>query len=154
MSTRSLTIALVASVALNLFCVGFLVAGVTRRGRHDPGPRAHHGPFLGPRGLHDVDPGAEHAMRRAMGHKREAFEAHGRTLREARRKVGAAFSAEPFDPKALQAAFSELRAQTAESQRVLHESLVEVAPTLDPEQRRKLGRHALARERGPGRRGF
>jgi uncharacterized membrane protein len=154
MTTRRLTIALAVSVALNLFVAGFLVAGAVRRGFHERGTRPHHGPFFGPRGMRGADSGAERAMRRAMDHKRPAFEARGRTLREARSKVSAAFSAEPFDAKALQTAFAELRTQTAESQRILHESLVEVAPTLSAEQRRKLGKHALERERGPGRRGF
>ena len=90
-------------------------------------------------------------MSRVRQRRAADFRAQHEKLRATRRQVGAAFEAEPFDAKALETALAELRAQTAESQRMLHESLIEVAPSLTPEQRARLAHRAL--ERGPGRHG-
>src|SRR5262245_62981550 len=99
--------------------------------------RAHHGPFLGPRGLlgEHAGPEAERSLREVMKHHGPHLREHGRALRDARRAVATALSAEQFDPKALEAALSALRQQTAESQQRMHGALMELAPTLDREQR-------------------
>ena len=146
--TRRLAIALAVSVAVNLFLVGFIAMRAYRGGRHHE--RGHrHGHELGPRAFgRDGDPQADQAMRRVMQRREAALRAQGRKLRATRGAVSAAFRAEPFDPQALARELAELRAQTAESQRLMHEALVEVAPTLTPEQRARLARRALEREHG------
>jgi Spy/CpxP family protein refolding chaperone len=151
-TAKRLAIALAVSVAVNLFLVGFIAVRALHGGRaHER--RHHHGHFLGPRGLgRDGDPQAEQAMRRAMQRREATFRAQGDKLRATRGTVSAAFQAEPFDPQALARALAELRTQTVESQRLMHESLVEVAPALSPEQRARLARRALDREPGFGRR--
>jgi Spy/CpxP family protein refolding chaperone len=148
---RRLAIALVVSVALNLFLGGFILA--MRAFRADAGhERGHrHGHFIGPRGLlRDGDPAVERAVRGVMQRRERALRAQGEKLRASRRAASAAFAAEPFDAQALERALAELRAQTMESQRLMHQALVEVAPSLTPEQRERLPKRALSRTPGFG----
>lgn len=169
-TAKRLAIALATSLALNLFLVGFVAAralwgrgafdGREYHGREHHGGEhhagedhadEHHGHFFGPRGLAgDASGGARQAMRRVLEERKDAFRQQRRSLHAARGAVSEAFAAEPFDRAALERALAELRAQTAESQRIMHESLIEVAPELSPEQRARLAKHALGRERGFG----
>jgi uncharacterized membrane protein len=151
-TTRKLAVALACSLALNLFFAGFLTARALRR--HDVyDDRPPHGPSAGPRGpRRDADLAADEGVRRALRRHEDTFRSRGKDLRAARAKVSVAFAAEPFDTAALSSALTELRAQTSESQRMLHDTLVEMAPTLSPEQRARLSKHALERDFGPGRR--
>jgi len=151
-TARRLVIALAVSVALNLFLVGFIAMRAYRGGsHHERGDR--HGQELGPRALgRDGDPQSDQAMRRVMQRREAALRAQGQKLRATRGAVSAAFRAEPFDARVLARELAELRAQTAESQRLMHEALVEVAPTLTPEQRARLARRALREHGGRGRR--
>jgi hypothetical protein len=61
----------------------------------------------------------------------------------------AALDKEPFDPQALEQALEKLREDTAKRQEALHGSLVEVAKTASPEERRELARTFAGRRRGP-----
>ena len=141
---RWIVIALVISVAFNLFALGFIAA----RALHHRQSHENHGPFMGPRGL----------MREGFGpHARpmldKVMERHGDELRKARgelkrsrREVRDALLAEPFDAPRLELALARLRAQTDGTQAHMHEALVELASSLPLEQRKHLARRALAFE--------
>ena len=149
---RRLAVALAVSVAVNLFLGGFIAARALRGGGHHDA-RHEHGHFLGPRGLsRDGDSGAEQALRRTMRKREVAFRGQKQEMHVARDAVSAAFQAEPFDPHALERALTALRAETAASQALMHESLIEAAPALSTGQRRRLAERVLEREPGFGRR--
>jgi Spy/CpxP family protein refolding chaperone len=97
--------------------------------------------------MRDGDPRVEAAMGRVIDRRGPALRAQREKLRATRGRVAAAFEAEPFDAAALDRALADLRAQTADSQRLMHEALIEAAPSLTAEQRARLGRRALERGR-------
>jgi Spy/CpxP family protein refolding chaperone len=149
-TTKRLALALALSLSANLFVAGFFVARAFYRGslHHHPG---FHGPFLGPQAMmHDQRGPLADAIRGAMKRHGDAFRVQRAQLRDARRAVHAAMTAEPYDAQALGRALSQLRDKTAESQRLMHDVVLELAGTLGPEQRRALLRDApaLARDWG------
>jgi Spy/CpxP family protein refolding chaperone len=142
-TSKRLAIALAVSVALNLFLTGFIAVRALHGARHHE--RGHrHGQSFGQR---DREPGARQALRRVLRQREPAFRAQAERLRATRRAVSAAFTAEPFEAAALERTLAELRAQTEQSQRLMHEALIETAPSLTPEQRGRLARRAF--DRGP-----
>jgi Spy/CpxP family protein refolding chaperone len=147
-ATRRLAIALAISVAANLFVAGFVIArAVYHVPYHHEGM---HGPFLGPHGMmRDQRGPLADAVRGTMHGHGDAFRAHRTRLRDAQRAVRDALTAQPYDAQALAQALEGLRTTTAESQRLMHDVLLELAGKLDPEQRHELLRNALARGWGP-----
>ena len=144
---RWMVVALVLSVAFNLFALGFIAA----RARKPHGlQHAHgdHGPFLGPRGLmrEGFGPEARPIVEKVMQRHRAALHSEHGELRRARRAVRDALLNEPFDAAKLEGALAALRARTDSSQARMHEALVELAGTLPREQRKLLARRALAFE--------
>jgi len=119
---RLLVLALIASLALNVFLLGFYTARLGRRW-------SGHGP----------DEWADRAALRekwkeqtgGLRGRREAVEA-------ARRGVRAAFAAEPFDAQSLAAALATLRNETNETQAAIDQALVRFASTLGPDDRKKV----------------
>ena len=149
--SRWLAIALVISVALNLFALGLVAARAMRPGPHE---RARgYGPFMGPHGLLQDGDGAEPIAKRVMQRYGEDLRREHRELREARRAVREALEAEPLDAGRLERALGELRARTDSSQTRMHAALVELARSLPLEQRKKLARraHVLESARAPAR---
>lgn len=140
-ATKRLAIALAISVAANLFVAGFVIArAVYHMPHHHAGM---HGPFLGPHGmLRDQRGPLADAIRGAMRRHAEQFRSQRAQLREAQRTVHAALTAQPYDAKALASALEGLRASTAQSQKLMHDVLLELAGTLAPEQRHELLRNA------------
>ena len=136
---------LVVSLALNLFLVGLTVG---HRLSAPPMPEALPGTvFADLRRMADVLPPE------TRGEIRQHFEAHRpeiirglMAMRAARNDVRDVLQQDPYDPEALRAAFDALRDRTADVQSVVHDTLVEVAGRLDPEDR-------LAIVRMPDRRG-
>jgi uncharacterized membrane protein len=144
---RWVVVALVSSVAFNLFALGFIVARAWKpRGMHHA--HAEHGPFLGPRGLmrEGFGPDARPMVEKVMKRHREALHSEHGELRRARRAVRDALLNEPFDAAQLEQALSALRVRTDSSQARMHQALVELAGTLPREQRKRLARRALAFE--------
>lgn len=139
-----LVVALIISVAFNLFALGFVAARALR----PEGGRAGHGPFMGPHGLmHDgFGPQAEPMIDAIMAKHGEGLRMQRRELRQARKAVRDALLNEPFDPGRLEQAFAGLRARTESSQASMHEALVELARSLPADQRKRLARRALALE--------
>jgi Spy/CpxP family protein refolding chaperone len=132
-------IALVISVTLNLFLLGFGSARWLHARAHrddSPGSFAPHGP---PRHRGMFGPGS-HLLRDALEPRREALRLQREQLRDARRALREALLAEPFDRAALQQALARLREATARSQHMMHDAVLETAPGLTREQRAELAR--------------
>jgi uncharacterized membrane protein len=126
-TTKILALLLAISVAINVFILGFWAARLVRRGHADRVPLA---------GTSEVDRmGSLRGVWRKHG---AALQPHREALEAARREVRDALRAEPFQPEALDAALTRLRAETGATQVELHRALVERARELGPEERRRL----------------
>lgn len=144
---RWMIVALVLSVAFNLFALGFIAARALKP--HGPhGEHGQHGPFLGPHGMmrEGFGPEARPLLDKIMKQHGDQLRGERGELRRARRAVRDALLNEPFDAGQLEHALSELRARTDSSQARMHEALLELARTLPLAQRKLLARRALAFE--------
>jgi uncharacterized membrane protein len=119
---KLLVLALVVSLALNVFLLGFYSA---RLGRRWSGRGAD--AFGDTAGLREKWKEQAGGLRG----RREAVEA-------ARRNVRTAFAADPFEPQLLAAALAALRRETNETQAAVDEALVRFAATLGPDERKKV----------------
>ncbi len=110
------------SVVLNVLLVGF-GAGRLARGGH----------------VGRDTPAFEDRTMRGVWKRHDAMlRPRSEALQAARRQVTEALLAEPFQTEGLEAALSQLRAETDGAQRVLHHALVESARDLSPEDRRQM----------------
>ena len=143
------TAILIASLAVNLFLVGFLVSGVVAR------------PPSGGFGLGALREAAAVLPQAAQAGLRTAFEAEREEIRrrveavvDARWAVRDAFLEEPYDPDRVRQALDRLRADTGAVQQILQDTLAEAAVDLTPQERRQflrvLGRHLRGQGRGQG----
>lgn len=127
---KRLSWALALSLGLNLFLLGLGSARwLHRRASYADEAMHHDRPHL-PRFLGPPTP-----------ELREQHEA----LRAARRKVGSALEAEPYDPRALSEALVELRAITSRGQELLHAHLLAHAAKLSAAERRALAESRFLR---------
>ena len=144
---RRLAIALVASLALNLFLGGM----ATSRWLFHPPPPAH---FAGPGDFGHFNRRA--ALRALSGESRDRVEAlwrqhvddirpRIRAVREARREVARQLLAEPIDDTALERAYARLREHADAAQAAVHAMLGEVARALSPDERKRFFEAALKR---------
>jgi len=135
--------ALVVSLALNLFFGGVIVG-------HRFGPRGGFDWQLTPAGLRL---GMERVLRALPDNDaklvRGLFEAQRaditqrfQALQDARKAVGAALKAEPFDPAAFTAAYEAMQARSQELQAAVHGVIKAAIPQLSAE-----GRAAIAERR-------
>lgn len=130
---RPLLWGLVASLALNLFLLGFVAARHLRE--HGDLDRRPTGAFRLDRALRDSElTELRQTMRKRMAEQRPAR----MELRRARHEVRSALEAEPFERARLEAVLSDLRARSLEVQQGMHQVFVDVAQDLTPEQRRRL----------------
>jgi uncharacterized membrane protein len=134
---KKLSWALAASLALNLFGLGYLAA---RSLRHHRPP--HHARFEG------TEPGRP--ARHLFGPHIKELRTHHRHLKEARKQVAEALAAEPYDRTALDSALTRLRDVTAEGQRKLHQVLLDRAQELPLAERKKLAHGRFFRKLAPG----
>jgi uncharacterized membrane protein len=128
-SLKILVISLAASVALNVFFLGFWAARLLR---HPLEPRDVAG---------RVVPDAEvryPALRERWREHAALLGAHREAVRSARKAVRDALVADPFQPEALEAALTALRTETGDAQVAIDRALVDFARTLTPEERRAL----------------
>jgi uncharacterized membrane protein len=125
--TKILAIALVASVVVNVFFVGFWAARSVRRWRE-------------PRPLDSFYSAVEHipAIRETWTRHRALLRQRRDAVDSARSAVRGALLAEPFKPEALEAALAKLRAETSETQAAFHAALVQIVRELSPEARHRL----------------
>jgi Spy/CpxP family protein refolding chaperone len=152
-----LLIALVASIALNLFLGSWMF------GRWFAGPHMHrHAAVTGERGGPGDPPGRSMMHRMAASvpaENRPAFEAvmarHRDRIaeaaaqsREARGQIREAITREPFDRAALDKAFETLRTRNEALQLATQAAIAEAAASLPPEARKRLA-DWRAQPRGP-----
>lgn len=141
---RTARIALIGSLALNIFFVTALGAAWAFRGpRGDPDVRGfmryiHHAP--------DAQQDRARAIREA---RRPEFRAQRAEVRAARREVRAALEADPFDAARLAAAQERLRSERGRLRAILDGAVAELAASMPAEERARL---AEALKRGPWRR--
>lgn len=128
--TKRLSWALAISLGLNLFLIGFGSARWLRA-------RSQRGAWHGASG--------EHGLARFLGPSMTELRAQHRELMGARRAVGTALQAEPYDAQRLDQALSTLRATTSKNQQILHQRLLERAPTLTLDERRELAKSRFVR---------
>ncbi len=131
------------SVALNLFLGGLLLG----RSFRPDGPPADVGPISLLRAPQNLDP----AARKIVDETREK---HHKGIRRSMAKAGRArlaaidaLCARDFDEAKAREAFQAFRAETNVAHDVMHESLIEAAKQMTPEQRAVL-RETLLRSKG------
>lgn len=128
---------LALSIGLNLVLAGVLIGSRFARGHgHHPEP-----PHSGMRAGRGFD-GALSPHRAELGE-------HRRASAKARSEVQAILNRDPLDRAALDAALAKLRAETTQSQEILHRALGDAAEKAPIEQRRELGKW-LSMGRGRG----
>ncbi|MFO1189599.1 MAG: periplasmic heavy metal sensor [Alphaproteobacteria bacterium] len=143
-SRRVLGIAVVASLALNLF-LGGLMAGDWLMGRTAPPPFAPMMSFSSMRHAlgHDARPMVEAVMHQ----HHESIQHQIDAVRTARRDVAAALSAEPFDRAQLETALARMRAEVGQAQTAFHGAFVDVVSNLTLDQRQQLAKESQRRRR-------
>ena len=160
--SRILTIAFSASIGLNLFFLGALVArAVHHRDGHRPRPAFMHKED-GPRGdaVHPMGPIRE--LVRVMGGRRDPrvaavlkqrrarMKQRGEQMRVSHDQLIAALTREPFSEPALEQVFEEFSREMSAAQRDVEQAILELARQLTPEEREKLrGLMKNRRQRGP-----
>lgn len=150
-SSRGLAIGLIASLALNLFLGGALVARqVFHRGHFRI---TAEGPY--PRWAKKAKLSTEQTAKVQAIWKENYPEVRTRmrAMRLARRQMRARLFADPLDPKALDRAAADVRARSMETQRYVHDMMGKVAATMTADERRRFFRR-LFRRRHHGRSSF
>jgi hypothetical protein len=174
--SKRLIIALAISGALNLLAFGLFVGGAIRRartedprarvehreraerkegareGQRDDGPRGErrNGPREGKRESGSPERGRRGGVRplaRLFSDQPDVMIARHKVTAAARKSVRDALEREPFDAAALEQALGALRTETAATQALLHQRVLDEAKKSDVEQRQGL---AGAFERMPG----
>lgn len=141
--SRRLIIVLAISGALNLLCAGIFVGGFIHRWRARSTNLVHALGDARPRAERRHGPGPFGGV--LAGHHEEMKERR-RATAEARKAVVASLEREPFDAAALDEALAGLRAETAKTQELVHQTLERAARDGDAEARRKLARGFDRRE--------
>ena len=152
--TRGLAIALVVSVALNMFLGGMIAsAWIARRHfqnefRQGGDSGAMTGPFEMRRGLATLDPAARRTARQELERHRDALRQAGGEMLRARQDLQEILREDEIDPAALDKAFAEIRRTSDAAQAETHRALAAIVIELPPDQRRRFLEAAL--RRGPG----
>ena len=138
--TKSLVIALVASVLINVFVAGLWAGRLVRRGHPNRGPD-----------VLEVDGDASGPMGRVWRTHDASLRPKSEAVEAARRAVRDALVAEPFNPEAMESALSQLRTETNGAQVALHHALVEAARELPLEDRKRMATSRWFLHGGPRR---
>lgn len=128
---------LALSMGLNLFFIAYGASRWLRR------------PDMHGAAAHPVDGRGEHRGRgfgRLLGAPSPALRDQHRALSDARRGVGVALLAEPFDAQKLSSALDTLRTTTSRGQELLHQKLVERASQMTVSERTELAKSRFVRE--------
>lgn len=134
LSARTLGIALIVSLAINLFVVGIFAVGFFFHGpRHHAQAGRPFPHWMARRSLDSDTRGKVDAIWRGA---HPALRSRVRAMRKARREVRRQLRADPLDRKTLEASYVELRERTVAAREALKEVLTKVAVTLNAEQRR------------------
>lgn len=131
------------SLLLNLFLFG-VMAGK----RAEPGAsqaRAALGALVA-----DVPPELRSEVRRSLMAERRVLGRELRAIGQARQRIGALLAAPELDEAALREAFASLQGHTATSQRLVHETLMEVMIQADSADRQSWAEHWRRLRAAPG----
>ncbi len=134
--SRRWAIALVASLAFNLFLGGMMAASWGLRGGLRDAATAN--PFAVFWARDSLGKPAGAMLRRVWGTHAAEFRPRLREMRAARRHVSERLAADDFDRAALTEALADLRAKTLASQGAMHAALIDLAGELTVEERRDL----------------
>ena len=136
-----------ASLALNLFLLGFMAArglkgprGLGSRGM----PHAEGGPF---KVWHVLQQSQKPELRAKLRTELKQMRPARKALREAQSAVQKSLEAEPFDANKLSSALDKLQAETSKNQSRMHALMVDIAKELTPQERKMLAKENW---RGPG----
>lgn len=148
-----LAIALMVSLAANVFLGGFVIGRVIS-GPPAPPPhaeqRAPEG-FMLFKGLDDVSAESREAFRGVFKARRDALRESHHEARRLRAIFFEALGADPWDRARIDEALAELRAAERAQQVAFAETLVDAYETLSAAERRTLAEAAMRRaEKGPG----
>ena len=128
-------IALIVSLAINLFVVGAIIVGFLF---HWPGRHVHSGqPFPHWAAKRSLDSDARRKVREIWRTARPGLRESVRAIRKARREVRQQLRADPLDLKALEAAYGDLSKRKLAAQEAMQEVLTKISGTLNAEQRRE-----------------
>jgi len=140
--SKRLAILLAVSIGVNLLLAGVLL------GRGFGRPRGGHaGPRPDDSGVEWREGRRHPVVREAVERRRGELSARRGAIEAARAKVRDALGRDPFDRALLEAALTNVRTETAESQALLHGALVEGAASATLEQRRELARNWDSKKR-------
>jgi uncharacterized membrane protein len=142
-------IALVVSLALNLFLGGMMTARWMMRPPGSP----HRGMGMKVRSLKSslgrhLDPSVHETLERVDAKHRETVRGRMKEAAEASRLAQEALADEDFDEAKAKQAFADARAKQAAAREAMQNALIELAAALPPAERAKL-RKAWGRRKGP-----
>lgn len=143
-ATKWLVLALLASLAVNLFLAGLMVGRLLRSEPERPvattDPPGRRSPLAGVlrQTMERLPPKDRKAFRAALEEHRESLRAASLALAEARIKVRWTLQADAYDPIALNTAFSELKTRSLTFQDALHTAVADAMKRLPPKARRGL----------------
>jgi hypothetical protein len=133
---RFLWIALIASLAVNLFVAGFVVANVINRGWH--GHHRPHGGRLALRaGFRALDTETRAMAERAWRAKLPEIRARLDAIRTAHHAFRDALDRSDTDPAGVQAAFQRIHEARGAAQQLIHRTIREIADKMTPAERKK-----------------
>lgn len=145
---RGLTIALIASLALNVFAAGFITARIAapfgpphHAGHH----RGFDNPFRLMRNAEALPPDSREAFRAAIEEKLPALRAHHEEMRRQRRALWEALAAQGWDREAIESRMAAIRETQARQREAFDAAFLAAFETLSPEDRETLMKAAEER---------
>lgn len=158
--TKRWSIILVGSLAVNIFLIGALIAGIALRGpggiagmfgdppSSPPPPRATAGfeSFSMPFAMRSLGSEVRPLARETFRDHRREFIKNRKALSQGRRDAVQALGTAQFNPASLESALKELRARDLLAREVVHRSVVDFATKLTPEQRERFANAITVRE--------
>jgi Spy/CpxP family protein refolding chaperone len=136
--SRTWTIVVLGSLAVNFFIAGVLISSWAFGGPGNPIDR-----FNSERFRNQTQ--SDRMVRQITEHHGANIRPSIQAVTEARRAVSAALAADPFDEQALVDAFDALLTSTLESQAAMHDVMVESVRAMTPAQRRELAAESKRR---------
>ena len=141
--SRVVTVALIASLAINLLFVGALIGWRVWGPDGRPGFPPHFGWMM--RGL---DEQTRDELKPVIRRQAQQLIPLRKRMRNEQLRFNAALTSEPFDERALDQALTDLRQTTEAFQAVMHQQMLTVIEKMGPEERKRVARYL--RHRGPG----
>jgi Spy/CpxP family protein refolding chaperone len=136
-SRRFLWITMIASLAVNLFLAGFIVASVVNRGWHGHRLPPGRGRLALRAAFHTLDAKTRATAEQQWRAKLPEIRAKLVAIRDAHRAFRAALDKAGTDPSGVEAAFQRIHAARGAAQTLIHQTIREIAEKLSPDQRKK-----------------